>query len=177
MNKPAVLFDMDGVTIDTEPLYTQAEIRLFGEYGVEIPKEDWFLFRGCSENTFFDLSMDRYGITEDKKVFIEKGRRYVLEEFKKNIPFIPGFKSLIKRISTKYITGLVTASPIKSLNFIRNKINLDNYFKYILSGEETEKNKPHPHPYTEMMLRIGVKPQNTIIIEDSILGLRSALPG
>ena len=44
----AVIFDMDGVILDTEPLYTKAEIRLFGEYGVTIPEEDWSLFRGCS---------------------------------------------------------------------------------------------------------------------------------
>ncbi len=175
MEKSAILFDLDGVTIDTEPLYTLSEIRLFKEYGVEIPKEDWGLFRGCSENTFFDLSMARYGITENRDIFIQKGRKYVMEEFKKNIPFVPGFKDLIARVSKNYITGLVTASPIHSLDWIRKKIELDNYFKYIISGEETEKNKPHPHPYLKMMSRIDVLPENTVIIEDSIMGLRSAV--
>ena len=85
LSNSAVIFDMDGVVIDTEPLYTRAEIRLFGEYDVEIPEEDWSLFRGCSEKTFFDLSMARYGITENRDIFIQKGRKYVLEEFKKNV--------------------------------------------------------------------------------------------
>lgn len=174
-NNSAILFDLDGVTIDTEPLYTRSEIRLFGEYGIDIPKEDWQLFRGCSEESFFELSMERYGIIENRDEFIQKGRQYVMDEFKKNIPFVPGFKSLIKRVTKKYITGLVTASPLHSLNWIREEIGLDNYFKYIISGEEAEKNKPHPHPYLEMMDRINVNPQNTAIIEDSILGLRSAL--
>ena len=171
----AILFDLDGVTIDTEPLYILSEIRLFGEYGVEIPEQDWSLFRGCSEKTFFDLSMERYGITEDRDVFIKKGRQYVFDEFKKNIPFMPGFKGLINRISNNFITGLVTASPLHTLNWIREKIKLDNYFEHIISGEEASNNKPHPAPYLEMMSRIGVNPINTVIIEDSILGLRSAL--
>ena len=175
IEKSAVLFDLDGVTIDTEPLYTLSEIRLFKEYGVEIPREDWSLFRGCSEETFFDLSMARYGITENRDIFIQKGRKYVMEEFKKNIPFVPGFKNLISRMSKNYITGLVTASPIHFLDWIREKIGLDNYFQYIISGEETEKNKPHPHPYLEMMSRIDIGQENTIIIGDSIMGLRSAL--
>ncbi len=175
MKISAVLFDLDGVTIDTEPLYTLAEIRLFGEYGVEIPKEDLHLFRGSSEETFFNLSMERYAITEDRDTFIKKGRQYVMDEFKKNMPFVPGFKNLIRRISKNYITGLVTASPLRTLNWIRNKISLDDYFQYILSGQETEQNKPNPHPYLEMMNRIGVDPENTIIIEDSLQGLRSAL--
>ena len=175
IEKSAILFDLDGVTIDTEPLYTLSEIRLFKEYGVEIPREDWPLFRGCSEETFFDLSMARYGITENRDIFIQKGRKYVMEEFKKNIPFVPGFKDLISRVSKNYITGLVTASPIHFLDWIREKIGLDNYFQYIISGEEAEKNKPHPHPYLEMISRINVRPENTIIIEDSIMGLRSAV--
>ena len=173
--KSAVLFDLDGVTIDTEPLYTLAEIRLFGEYGITIPEEDWSLFRGCSEKTFFDLSIKRYGITEKRQIFIEKGRKYVMEEFDNNIPFIPGFKDLINRLSDKYVTALVTASPLQSLDYIRNKIKLDDYFENIISGEEVKKNKPHPHPYIAMMERLDVKPKNTVIIEDSVLGIRSAL--
>ena len=171
----AVLFDLDGVTVDTEPLYSRAEIRLFKEYGVEIPKEDWGLFRGSSEETFFNLSMERYNIIENRNIFIKKGRKYVREEFEKNISFVSGFKNLIDRISSQYITGLVTASPVHSLDWIRKRMNLDKYFQYIISGEETQKNKPHPHPYIEMMQRIGIKPYNTIIIEDSMLGLSAAL--
>tara|TARA_Y100000590_G_scaffold304553_2_gene343448 strand:+ start:1100 stop:1765 length:666 start_codon:yes stop_codon:yes gene_type:complete len=171
----AILFDMDGVTIDTEPLYTRAEIRLFKEYGVIIPKKDYSLFRGCSEKTFFDLSMKRYGIVENKEIFISKGRKYVLEEFSKGVPFVPGFKRLHCWVSKNYYTGLVTASPKSSLNFICKKINLQNYFLHMLSGEETNKNKPHPDPYVKMMSKLGVHPQNTIIIEDSISGIRSGL--
>ena len=92
----AVIFDMDGVILDTEPLYTKAEIRLFGEYGVTIPEEDWSLFRGCAEQDFFDLSMKRYKITEYKNVFMEKGRAYVRDEFKKSLAFMSGFHKLHK---------------------------------------------------------------------------------
>ena len=61
------------------------------------------------------------------------------------------------------------------LNWIRKEIGLDDYFENILSGEETKKNKPHPDPYLEMMRRTCVRPKNTIIIEDSDVGLTSAL--
>ena len=105
----AVLFDMDGVVLDTEPLYTKAEIRLFGEYGVLIPEEDWSLFRGCAEQDFFDLSMKRYHITEDKHIFMEKGREYVRDEFKKSLAFMPGFHNLHQLVTQHYSVGLVTA--------------------------------------------------------------------
>ena len=173
--KKAILFDMDGVVLDSEKLYTKAEIKLFGEYGVEIPEEDWALFRGCSENEFFDKSMKRYNIKEDKAVFMKKGREYVKREFEKNLNYMPGFKNLHNMVITNYKTALVTASPQHNLNWVRTIIDLDYYFENILSGEETAKNKPHPEPYLEMMSRLNVKPSNTIIIEDSLNGIHAGL--
>lgn len=175
MKRSAVLFDLDGVTVDTEPLYTLAEIRLFGEFGVEIPEDDWSLFRGCSEQDFFDLSMKRYNINVEKNIFMEKGRKYVREEFRKNIAFMPGFHNLIDRVKKEYKIGLVTASPKRHTDWLNKLIGLDNIFKYIISGDETPRNKPHPDPYLAMMNQLNVLPQNSVIIEDSIHGIRSGL--
>ena len=171
----AVIFDMDGVILDTEPLYTRAEIRLFGEYGVTIPEEDWSLFRGCAEQDFFNLSMKRYKITEDKNVFMEKGRAYVRDEFKTSLAFMPGFHSLHKMVKQHYHIGLVTASPKHNLDWLRTLIELDDLFEHIISGDDTDKNKPHPEPYLAMMTLLGVEPENTVIIEDSLHGVRSGL--
>ena len=129
--KTAVIFDMDGVIIDTEPLYTRAEIKLFREYGIEIPEEDWSLFRGCAEDDFFNLSMQRYNISENKTVFMKKGREYVRDEFRAGLKFMPGFHDLINRINQKHETGLVTASPRHNINWLCELIHLDAIFNYI----------------------------------------------
>ena len=171
----AVIFDMDGVVLDTEPLYTKAEIRLFGEYNVEIPEKDWQLFRGCAEQDFFDLSMKRYNISEDKDIFIEKGRKYVREEFRGGLAFMPGFHKLLRWVQKQYKTGLVTASPRHNIDWLCKLISLDDIFKYIISGDETARNKPYPEPYLAMMKKLTVLPINSIIIEDSLHGLRSGL--
>ena len=171
----AVIFDMDGVVLDTEPLYTKAEIRLFGEYNVEIPEEDWPLFRGCSEQDFFTLSMSRYNITENKSVFIEKGRQYVKDEFRKDLDFMPGFHNLLNRIENNYSIGLVTASPRHNIDWLCTLIGLDDIFKHIISGDETTQNKPHPEPYLAMMKKLEVLPKNSVIIEDSLHGLQAGL--
>jgi HAD superfamily hydrolase (TIGR01509 family) len=175
MFNKAILFDMDGVVLDSEKLYTRAEIKLFKEYGIEIPEEDWDLFRGCSENEFFNKTMSRYNIKEDKSIFMNKGRAYVRNEFKNNLDYMHGFKSLHKMVIKSYKTALVTASPKHNLDWVRTIINLDYYFENILSGEETSKNKPFPEPYLEMMSRLSVKPHNTVIVEDSLNGIQAAL--
>ena len=122
--KQAILFDMDGVTLDTEPLYQKVEIRLFKEYGVNIPDEDWKLFRGCSEKTFYDLSMTRYGIKEERGKFVSKGREYVLQQFARSLDFMPGFLNLHSTIKTWYKLGLVTATPTAMVKWINQRINI-----------------------------------------------------
>ena len=171
----AIIFDMDGVIIDTEPLYTRAEIRLFGEYGVEIPEEDWSLFRGCAEEDFFNLSMQHYKIAEDKSIFIKKGREYVHEEFRKGLAFMPGFHALLGRVKQNHKTGLVTASPRHTIDWLCELIHLNRIFKYIITGSESARNKPYPEPYLDMMKLLNVSSKNVVIIEDSLFGLQAAL--
>lgn len=175
MKLKAVCFDMDGVTIDTEPLYAKAEIRLFREYGVEIPDEDWKLFRGCNEETFYELSMTRYGVKENREKFMKKGRMYVREEFEIHLDFMDGFLELQKDIFSKGLsTALVTASPQAMFNFVDSRLKLTSIFKTVIYGGMTKDQKPHPAPYLLAMDRLNSSPNETVIIEDSVHGLQSA---
>ena len=170
-----ILFDLDGVTIDTEPLYAKGEIRLFKEYGISIPEEDWKLFRGCTEEKFYDLSMNRYGITEDRKIFQNKGRAYVREEFEKNLDFMPGFKDLIKRLNKQYSIGLVTATPEYMYKWLDERLHLSDIFEHIVYGGMTKKGKPNPEPYLLGMKQFNMKAKNTMIVEDSVHGIQAGL--
>ena len=170
-----ILFDLDGVTIDTEPLYAKGEIRLFKEYGIIIPEEDWKLFRGCTEENFYALSMNRYGIIEDRKKFQNKGRAYVREEFEKNLDFMPGFKALIKRLNGKYLIGLVTATPEYMYKWVDERLNLSSFFEHIVYGGMTDKGKPNPDPYLLGMKQFDINAKNTMIIEDSVHGIQAGL--
>ena len=170
-----ILFDLDGVTIDTEPLYAKGEIKLFNEYGVTIPQEDWKLFRGCTEEKFYDLSMNRYGIAEDRLVFQNKGRLYIREEFEKNLAFMAGFKALIHRLNGKYPIGLVTASPKYMFKWIDERLNLNGIFEHIVYGGMTDKGKPNPDPYLLGMKQFNINAKNTMVIEDSVHGIQAGL--
>ncbi|MCK4577454.1 MAG: HAD family phosphatase, partial [Candidatus Marinimicrobia bacterium] len=103
----AIIFDMDGVVIDSEPLYKQAQERLFGEFGVTIPEDDWKLFRGCTEDSFLQLVGERYSLSDKTDVLRERGRRYVQEVFDAGLDFMPGFKEFHATINGHFRTGLV----------------------------------------------------------------------
>ena len=170
-----ILFDLDGVVIDTEPLYAMGEIKLFKEYGVTIPDEDWKLFRGCTEESFYDLSMNRYNISEDRKIFMAKGRKYVLSEFEKHLSFMDGFRNFIHRLDGQLKLGLVTASPEIMFNWVNDRLHLTSIFEHIVHGGMTSKGKPDPEPYHMGMELFNLSPQHTIVIEDSVHGINSGL--
>ena len=171
-----ILFDMDGVTLDTEPLYADGENKLFEEYGVKIPEEDWKLFRGCTEEKFYDISMKRYGITEDRTIFQKKGREYIKKEFEENLRFMDGFKNLVNRLEDHHIKiGLVTASPEHMFKWVDKRLNLSSIFEHIVHGGMTKKSKPDPEPYLLAMEKFNIKSHNTMIIEDSVHGIQAGL--
>ena len=170
-----ILFDLDGVTIDTESLYAKGEIKLFKEYGITIPQEDWKLFRGCTEEKFYDLSMNRYGITEDRSIFQNKGRACVREEFEKDLDFMPGFKALINRLNGQYSIGLVTASPKYMFKWVDERLHLSDIFEHIVYGGMTEKGKPNPDPYLLGMKQFNINAKNTMVVEDSVHGIQAGI--
>lgn len=171
----AVIFDMDGVVVDSEPLYQQAEERLFREYNVTIPKDDWKLFRGCTEERFYQLARDRYGITEPLDTLRQKGRRYVLSAFDAGLDFNEGFRELHGRLVGRYRLGLVTSTPGELFHWMDKRLGLKQYFQEVIYGGMTASSKPHPEPYLEMMLRLEVMPEESAVVEDSVHGLTSAL--
>jgi HAD superfamily hydrolase (TIGR01509 family) len=170
-----ILFDLDGVVIDTEPLYSKGEIKLFKEYGITIPDEDWKLFRGCTEESFYNLSMNRYNITEDRDIFMSKGRKYVLSEFEKHLSFMDGFKNFIQRLDGQLQLGLVTASPEIMFNWVNERLHLTTIFEHIVHGGMTTKGKPDPEPYLMGMELFNLSPLHTIVIEDSVHGINAGL--
>jgi len=171
----AVIFDMDGVVVESEPLYQQAEERLFGEYGVTIPPEDWKLFRGCTEERFYQLARDRYGIKEPLETLRQRGRRYVLSAFNTGLDYKQGFLELHQQLQGRYRLGLVTSTPGDIFHWMEQKLGLKRHFQEVIYDGMTANSKPHPEPYLEMMRRLEVTPTESVVVEDSINGLQSAL--
>jgi len=171
----AIIFDFDGVVIDSEPLYKMAEKRLFAEYGVIIPDEDWKIFRGTSEMGFYQLIRDRYNIDAPIDELRRKGRNFLLEAFAGGLHYFTGFEAFMRKIKDRYKTGLVTATSGEILDWIFRNTPIRNPFSNVITAEDVNNSKPHPEPFQKICRMMNVSPENTIVIEDSIMGIRSAL--
>jgi len=174
MQIKGILFDLDGTVIDSESLYQRGEIKLFREYGVEIPNSDWKIFRGTTEQDFYKIAMKRYNIKEKKETFIQKGRTYIKQEFDQSLKFKGDFLEFFNYIKGRYKIGLVTASPMHSFEYVNKILNIKKYFTNIITNDDTVKSKPNPEPYIKMMEILNLNPNQTLIIEDSINGMKSA---
>ncbi len=170
----AVIFDMDGVVVDSEPLYQKAETRLLSEFDVTIPEDDWLLFRGKTEKAFYELVSRRYGLGIKPADLQRRGRVFVEEIFKAELELMDGFTRLHRLLKGHYRLGLVTSTSTDLYQLIADKLKLNGLFQEVVCGDMTGNHKPHPEPYLEMMRRLGVTPKESVVVEDSIHGLQAA---
>jgi len=171
----AIVFDFDGVVVDSEPLYENAEARLFAEYGVTIPESDWRLLKGLSDRDFFTLCKERYGIREEVSILQKEGKRLLEEEFHHNLHYIDGFEDFLREIQPSFITGLVTSTKRTFLEWIFRNTPIRNHFKTMITAENVTRQKPQPEPYLKMAELMQIHPEEMIVLEDSINGVKSAM--
>ncbi|MFQ6674784.1 MAG: HAD family hydrolase [Fidelibacterota bacterium] len=171
----AVLFDLDGVVIDSEPLYEKVEMDLLAPYGISLSDRDQRDLKGTTEQGFYALIESRYRPGWNRDEVIRKGRRLLLEVFSRELTFVPGFVALMDRITGRFRTAVVTSTPKWLVDAIRGMLPLDRFFSDILCADDISNGKPHPEPYLTMMARLRVRPQETVIIEDSLHGVTSAV--
>jgi len=175
MGKEAVLFDFDGVVVNTEPLYERAERKLFEEYGINISEDEWKLFKGISENAFYNYIKRRFNIKDPVDVLKKKGRDYLKQEFLDHIDYVDGFLQFYNSIRKKYRTALVTSTSGSVLKWIFENTKIENMFDIIITSHDVRNTKPHPEPYIKACLKLSVKPDKVVAIEDTIVGIKSAI--
>lgn len=172
----AVIFDMDGILIDSEPFWQQEEIRMFGELGVNITKE-------LHETT---LGMGTDEVVEhwyNYKPWNGPSQYEVREELLKRVSFriinegeaLPGVEQAIRFFEDKKISiALASSSPIGLINDVIKKLKIQNRFALVCTAEDVGFGKPHPAVYIATAEKLDMHPSNCLAIEDSINGVLSA---
>ncbi|MGC8924230.1 MAG: HAD family hydrolase [Candidatus Micrarchaeia archaeon] len=168
----AVLFDMDGVISDTEPVHESADEKVLNEYGVNVD-ERWKGIKGLRQIDVFTKAIEMYGIKETPEVLVKKKMRYYKEEIHR-ITVFNSVLEVIAKLKGKYMLGLVSSSPKECVDAVVNKYHLGKFFDVIITGDDVKEGKPSPEPYLNAAKRLGCAASECIVVEDSINGVKSA---
>ena len=142
-----VIFDMDGVIVDTEPVHHFAYYQHFNELNIEISDEMYRSFTGNSTRNIFQKLKSQFDLQEDVEDLILRKRHLFNEAFdlKEDLYLIEGVEDLIKDLHANGIQLIVASSASNvTINRVFTRFNLHQYFTHIVSGEDFPKSKPHP---------------------------------
>jgi beta-phosphoglucomutase len=170
-----VLFDMDGVLVDSEPFICKAATMMFEELGVTVVPEDFQPFVGMGENRYIGGVAENHGV----KVDIEKvkARTYEIYEniVKGKLSPLPGVHQFISEcIKRGFRLALATsADRVKMMVNLREIGLAPDTFHSIVTGLDVVKKKPFPDIYLEAAERIGLYPRECLVVEDAVSGIRA----
>ncbi len=173
----AVIFDMDGVLVFSEPLLAEASIKIFAERGFTVEHHEFKPFTGMGEARFMGGVAERHGIPFDPeadkellyKVFLE-----MMPDRLKPLPGVPDFIRDCKRNGMK-VALASSADNVKVFPILKH-IGIDpSEFDAIVTGSMVTRKKPAPDVFLEAVRQLGVPASNCLVVEDAVAGIEAAL--
>jgi HAD superfamily hydrolase (TIGR01509 family) len=173
-----VIFDMDGVIVDTEPVHYFAYYQHFNELNIEVSDALYRSFTGNSTRNIFQKLKAHYNLTDEVEHLILRKRELFNEAFdlKEDLYLIDGVEALIKDLHSNGMQLIVASSASKvTIDRVFTRFNLHQYFTHIVSGEDFPKSKPHPAIFQHAASLSKAPKENCIVIEDSANGIQAAV--
>jgi beta-phosphoglucomutase family hydrolase len=172
----AVIFDMDGVIIDSEPAHLRVCLELFKKLNIDLSEEEYGRFIGVSNTSMWTTLKQMYGLAQTIQELAEQQARANIDDFKNGDDKpMPGILELLSNLKKEGIKiGLASSSPLETINLILEKFEIKDYFDAVVSGENLKRGKPAPDIYLKAAEMLSVFPENCIAIEDSNHGVCAA---
>ena len=171
----AVLFDMDGVIVDSEPLWSEAEKRLLARRNLTYSPSLKAAMMGRDAKGAVDFLIEHYGLIESPGELIGERNQLIAELFKEHLKAIPGALEFVSSVITAgIVTGLVSSSPRLLMELALEKLGAAGLFALALSGDQVTRGKPEPDIYITAAERLGVEPEHCLVIEDAPHGVTAA---
>ena len=170
----AVFFDMDGLLVDSEPLWLQSETELTGRYGYAWTNEDQVACLGGPLSRVGEYMYERCGHQQSPEFFTQTLIDVQTSKMRGNIPLMPGALELVMDLQSNGIaTGLVSASPRNIVDAVLDNLH-GNPFPFTISSDDVVNTKPHPDAYLLAAQKASAKIEHSLIFEDSLTGIAAA---
>lgn len=173
----AIIFDMDGVLVDSEPHHMEIEKKLFRKYDLQVSDKEHQSYMGMAGNEMWENLNHNHqaGLDVPEMVrlnYLECNNHFSLME---KIEPMPGLLPLLEAIQKADVPmALASSAGIETIAIILEKTGLRNYFSHVVSGSMVEKSKPEPDVFLYTARLLQTAPQQCLVIEDSVNGVKAA---
>lgn len=175
--KPLIIFDMDGVLIDSEPVHAALEQKIFADLGLRICAAEHSEFVGMSPRGMWAKIRERHGLARSVDALVRAETKIKIREFAgMRLHAMPGVKRLLRLLShSGHVLAVASSSPGELIEGITRKLGFRSLFAQVVSAEEVAYGKPAPDVFVRAAQLCGRPPADCVVIEDSANGVRGAI--
>lgn len=170
----AVVFDLDGVLIQTEELWDEVREGMARAAGGRYGSEEQRAMMGMSSPEWSRYMHEHVGLPESPDEISAEVVRRMSERYREQLPLIDGAVEAVQRLADRWPLGVASSSNRELIDLVLELSGLDRCFHATVSSEEVDRGKPAPDVYLEACRRLGVDPTRAAAVEDSHAGIRSA---
>ena len=170
----AVVFDLDGVLLDSEEVWDAVREEYVRESGGRYDAEVQRAMMGMSSTEWSRYLHDSAGVPDEPEAIDAEVVRRMLQAYRRHLPLVPGAVEAVERLAARFPLGLASSSNRPLIDEVLELAGLAPCFRATVSSEEVARGKPAPDVYHEAARRLGVAPERCAAIEDSHAGIRSA---
>ena len=169
----AVIFDMDGVLVDSEVYWDQSRVDFARERGLAWTDEFQRLAMGRSTVGWAGVMQEKLALDDTIDEIIAEMKARVIAHYEERMPTRPGALESVSQMQRHFRVGLASGSPTEIIKAVLSITGLDQVFEVMIYGDEVAQGKPAPDIYLEALEALSVAPEVSLGIEDSANGLRS----
>lgn len=172
----AVIFDMDGLMIDSERVTYESYVKVMEEEGLDFEKEFYKKVLGKTKQGIFEIFKERYGQDLPMDNIYQRVHQYISQEYKDNgVPVKPGLVSMLEKLNEKDIPCVIaTSSNRHRVEDILKMSGLGKYYRDMVCGDDIVNGKPDPEIFLKAAKKAGHKPEECLVLEDSEAGIQAA---
>jgi HAD superfamily hydrolase (TIGR01509 family) len=170
----AVVFDLDGVLLDSEQVWDEVREELVKERGGRWHEQAQTEMMGMSSVEWSRYMHDELDLPEPPEEISAEVVQRLDEVYRKRLPLIDGAREAVERLAARWPLGLASSSNREVIDLVLDLSGLAQFFRVTVSSEEVPRGKPAPDVYLEAARGLGVPPERCAAVEDSHNGIRSA---
>jgi len=171
----AIIFDMDGVMVDSEHLWERAETILLSRRNIKYNAQYRDQIVGLNQHDSGKLLIKTFSLNESIEKVVSERIDILFELYDNQLKLNTGLIKLLEKLKkNNFLLAVASSSPNKVVSYVVDKFKLSNYFHAIISGDNAAEGKPHPEIYLKTAQKLSTAPKSCVAIEDSINGLISA---